>query len=497
MKNKSDNFSLFFIDGAHREAYKREGNGDPQALTEYEKREPGYFRTMKQAFETHADKINPKHLSYEDFINLHQGLTSHLHGIEMVNERFFSLNALTADENGIKEALENLKGEDFLEARILGDFCIYQIAANGKINRLLPYVTKKGFTLPEATIDLLKNVDNIQPYLNPALSDTVSETYKIELRKANFEPHAFEMLDFNKLDEKSKALFKTSEIVDCSSIVQRVVASMKSNKLGGTDLHLNINKSPEQTQAELKAILEEYNEAIKTLDLSDHDPEKRKKLYNLVGRTMKNISQLHPFPDGNGRTTYVLANLIFIKLGHEPFYSAVQSIFDMNSDERILELLLKGQENFKTEGFTLPTNAAYTKQTNVTEEMYLKLSQNIGDKHIFTIAENMEERTRSILCKKDEFNKFYAKISLKGNIEEFLKEIGLDSNHYHASSNYIVIPREICDKIEIKDQKTTVIPEKEILMKEVLKKINENSLADNTAPLSAIRLYEASKNISR
>ncbi len=60
----------------------------------------------------------------------------------------------------------------------------------------------------------------------------------------------------------------------------------------------------------------------------------------------RELEQLHYFPDGNGRTVFILANTLLSWNGLKPFYPTNTCIFDANSLVRMVKEVSEGQKRF-------------------------------------------------------------------------------------------------------------------------------------------------------
>ena len=475
------NFDYFFVDLQHHNAFVHLRRGE-EVIKRYEKNEPNYFKTTKEALANNIDKINPKHLSSEDICNLHRDLTSHFPARpDIQQERTFGLNRVSCNASGIKEFIDSgLAGEGFLEFDLLNDSCLYQIKSDKKITRSIPCLTlqrSKYENIGEGQINLVAVQNEVFPS-ELSWQELVNKNGKAKFSNSSRSnlprvEENFLLLDFDKLDAESKSFISHHPDVNLENVGHKIYENLcKPTQLHGLEFNLNINKSPEETKAELSSILEEYNNSINERWSEFQNDATGNEVVGPIGTAMKKISQLHPFTDGNARTTFILSNIILIKLGLEPFYPEVQSIFDMNSDDEILKRITAGRADFKNR-FTMPETMAYMKPTTITESMYASLLQNNANPNSVTIlSEAADAKTKKITCRKDEFNKVFAKVRFCQNTKDLFDGLGVNQEQYHLaeSENYCVIPRSIAPYLDTKDGVMLVKEGKEDLLNSAIQK---------------------------
>ncbi|MDP1879920.1 MAG: Fic family protein [Parachlamydiaceae bacterium] len=97
--------------------------------------------------------------------------------------------------------------------------------------------------------------------------------------------------------------------------------------------------------------VEREKKALKTIDryfelinLEDSPVNK----IRVIASTIRDLMQIHLYFDGNGRSLYILANVLFKQNNLQPFYPKNMCMFDGNSIEKMESELLEGQERFST-----------------------------------------------------------------------------------------------------------------------------------------------------
>lgn len=114
----------------------------------------------------------------------------------------------------------------------------------------------------------------------------------------------------------------------------------------GIKIKLVSCKKEAQRLAELETILVDLLGALQSLDRGD--AKLNRKVIANMAHHMQRVLQLHPFADGNARFAYLLTNVILEKFGLIPsFFPFFMSIFDANSQTRMVELIIQGQQLFK------------------------------------------------------------------------------------------------------------------------------------------------------
>jgi Fic/DOC family len=97
--------------------------------------------------------------------------------------------------------------------------------------------------------------------------------------------------------------------------------------------------SKESKKAKAVELFNNYLISIKNLELNE---EKILKICDLC----RELEQLHLFYDGNGRSVFILANLLACWNNLNPFYPKNMCIFDANSLRTMVQEVTEGQERF-------------------------------------------------------------------------------------------------------------------------------------------------------
>ncbi len=110
----------------------------------------------------------------------------------------------------------------------------------------------------------------------------------------------------------------------------------------GTDRMVLISKDDNVTkESKAKDIFNSYINSIKG---ASTDEEKIK----IITTTIRDLLQLHLYGDGNGRSLYILANILLLQNNLKMFYPKNMCMFDANSVEKMFEEIISGQERFET-----------------------------------------------------------------------------------------------------------------------------------------------------
>lgn len=94
-----------------------------------------------------------------------------------------------------------------------------------------------------------------------------------------------------------------------------------------------------------KQAIELIRDYLKNIPNPDNRP-KEEKIFNIC-YLCRELEQLHLFQDGNGRSVYILANLLAQWNGLDPFYPRNICVFDANSLITMAREFFEGQDRFK------------------------------------------------------------------------------------------------------------------------------------------------------
>ncbi len=258
-----------------------------QVISNYEEREPNYFNVTISAFLKFSAYDLESLLSYETFDQFHKELTTHI--IKDENNRRTDCNnfGLIPDVTADKIGLSNFINNMFSQQ----DITHY-------LDIKMPYQQQRFFCMK----------DMIQ-----YCSFDCGHVFKIAQVSPNIAA-----------EQVSNVFFGGQATITLNSLAGREDKTIK-------------------VQDELRQLRTEI-EASKNKD----EPPRPIGLIQKIISTMRNISQIHPYIDGNARLTYCYSNILFHKLNLKPFHLPSQSAFDCQSDEALLSVVTEGQVAFTT-----------------------------------------------------------------------------------------------------------------------------------------------------
>ena len=104
------------------------------------------------------------------------------------------------------------------------------------------------------------------------------------------------------------------------------------------EIFINIDKFCRQYESRLKEI-SENTELMKE--------EKEYEIIKALATVCRNINFSHPFPDGNTRTSCIIASALLLKMGLSPSIIPDVNIFDAYDIDTIVKIMIAGQKVFK------------------------------------------------------------------------------------------------------------------------------------------------------
>lgn len=139
---------------------------------------------------------------------------------------------------------------------------------------------------------------------------------------------------------------------------------------------------------------------LKSIKESQTNEEKILKICTLC----RELEQLHLFHDGNGRSVFILANVLLGWNGLNPFYPKNICIFDANSLKTLFREIIEGQERFASmfgskEKFTNDLSI----YKNRVENLKLLVNERFSKFHL--IIKSVNERNFNFLLRQSAFNK--------------------------------------------------------------------------------------------
>lgn len=106
----------------------------------------------------------------------------------------------------------------------------------------------------------------------------------------------------------------------------RTFAGIARSADRGTDyLTFGPNRSAHRStvEQELESVFTQLERAIRSFDDNPMDPDYERKAIELAVWTHAQVIKVHPFEDGNGRTSRLLLNCVLIRLGLRPVATEV------------------------------------------------------------------------------------------------------------------------------------------------------------------------------
>lgn len=147
----------------------------------------------------------------------------------------------------------------------------------------------------------------------------------------------------------------------------------------------------EREQEAIK-IIESYFDAMKLTKT----PEAKIREISIL---IQDLMQLHLYWDGNGRSLYMITNLLLIQNGLRPFYPKNMCMFDGNSVETMVQEVLSGQERFALMfGDVSQLSSGLTDYSSAVKELMRIMQTKFSDAS--SLASSFNERNLDLLFRR-------------------------------------------------------------------------------------------------
>lgn len=332
--------------------------GEKQTLQDYVKREPNYDLAFCKAWKQFKrntdqqicdatellsilDQIHDCALSHlPQFITV-QGGDQHIHGKASLNWFGFS-KGVNSNAEGVREIIKKIWVEK--------DDAVLKVHSDDKFSYWLIKRNQITFTYPN------------------------EQTVEIDIKINEFSQEILE-----------KIYTPVIELFDrgtCNNGSDRIM--------------FFVNLSVEERLAKATKILREYCKQIKEAFSED-------KKIEVIAITIRDLSRLHIYYDGNARSLYILANILLKQNGLQLFYPTNMCIFDGCSIKKLKEEFTVGQKRF-TEMFG--DDKQLTKGLEEHEELVEKLNEITADyiSEFKVIKTSLDERNFNLLLRQSAFN---------------------------------------------------------------------------------------------
>jgi len=229
----------------------------------------------------------------------------------------------------------------------------------------------------------------------------------------------------------------------------------------GAEVKFNMyNKK--NVQNDTQTIINDFSKGITKCASEDE-------LISFVCSKMRDISQLHPFRDGNARTTFLLLNTILVQRGYQPSWPTNMSFTYFKSVDEMVKIVKEGQRNFAQQFGTFLDwqkalykeigtneffgnteekrdtfrNGVFTKLTKITTEMYDMIAEQ--DRKFFNTTKI--QSGYEIYGSKTLFNKYFQKLAI--NNRDSIVNTGINNSLIFISEEprYVVAPAELSHAI--------------------------------------------------
>jgi Fic/DOC family len=225
----------------------------------------------------------------------------------------------------------------------------------------------------------------VQDLINKIFS---GENLELHIRKINKDYFILNNKKFTKknmlLNEAETIFFKTD---NAKNYIMNTILSFYRD-MGTKEIRyiLVVNQTMgRQRQEKALEIIDLYFKKIREAE-SEEDKIK------IVAFAMRDLLQLHLYWDGNGRSLYILANLLLHQNGLPLFYPTNMCLFDANSIKKIVEEIKEGQKRFKfffgnktmlTQGLELYSKTVQKLQTLVKAQFssFPKISNSLSERN--------------------------------------------------------------------------------------------------------------------
>jgi hypothetical protein len=148
-----------------------------------------------------------------------------------------------------------------------------------------------------------------------------------------------------------------------------------------------------------------FNKYLTSIKENKTNEEKIRSICKLC----RELEQLHLFHDGNGRSVFILANLLLGWNGLDPFYPQNMCVFDANSLEKMFQEVVEGQERF---AFMFGSKAQFNKDLNIYKQEVERLALIVNKKFskLSLVTEPFKERNFNLLLRQSAANKITQEI---------------------------------------------------------------------------------------
>lgn len=147
-----------------------------------------------------------------------------------------------------------------------------------------------------------------------------------------FDSESEQILLRNSIDLRSESLIT----------IKKIMISLFSQGQGADSSERLVLHSLSSSKEREEKILKVFDLFFKTIESKKDDLDKITSIVNAA----RDVMQLHPYYDGNGRAIYLLSNYLMRKYGLKPFYPLNMCLFDANSTGKMVQEVVNGQERF-------------------------------------------------------------------------------------------------------------------------------------------------------